>query len=72
MAGAIARILHYSVNWLFIIITTVHMYLAIAEDLPCSLDFFGLRKLKIDPNAHHHADEPAHAPAAAYTVAETD
>lgn len=73
MAGAITRILHYSVNWLFIIMTTVHMYLAVAEDLPASLDFFAIKKLEIDPNAHaHHDDGHAHAPAAAYTVSEAD
>ncbi len=61
-AGAWARIVHYSVNWLFIIMTTVHMYLAVAEDLPCSLDFFGIKKMEVDPNAFHH-DEHEHAPA---------
>ncbi|MCX8007438.1 MAG: cytochrome b/b6 domain-containing protein [Coriobacteriia bacterium] len=63
MAGAWARIVHYSVNWLFIILVTVHMYLAVAEDLPCSLDFFGLKKLEVDPDAFHHHDEHESAPA---------
>lgn len=72
MAGAWMRIVHYSINWLFIIITTVHIYLAAFIDFPCTLDFFGLKKLEIDPNAHGHGDEHAHAPAAASAAAEAD
>ncbi|KAF0208797.1 MAG: cytochrome b/b6 domain-containing protein [Actinomycetota bacterium] len=75
MAGAWIRVVHYAINWLFIIITTVHIYLAAGIDLPCTLDFFGLKKLETDPNAYHHdhdddhddhhADAPALSPAAA-------
>ena len=56
-------------HWLFIIITTVHIYLAAFIDFPCTLDFFGLRELEVDPNAYHHRDETEHAHPA---VAETD
>jgi len=65
MAGAWMRIAHYSINWLFIIITTVHLYLAAFIDFPCTLDFFGLKKLEVDPNAYHHDDHGAE-PAAAH------
>ncbi len=68
MAGAWMRIAHYSLTWLFIIVTTVHIYLAAFIDFPCTLDFFGLRKLECDPDAFHHGeghtDIPAAAPAA--------
>ena len=43
LAGAYARIAHYIVNWLFIILTTIHAYLSMTEDLPAFLSFFGLR-----------------------------
>jgi Ni/Fe-hydrogenase 1 B-type cytochrome subunit len=59
MAGAWMRIAHFVITWLFIIITTVHIYLAAFIDFPCTLDFFGLRKLQVDPNAYHHADDHA-------------
>jgi Ni/Fe-hydrogenase 1 B-type cytochrome subunit len=64
MAGAWMRTFHYAITWLFIIITTVHIYLAAFIDLPCTLDFFGLKQLEVDPNAYHHHDEPGPAPAA--------
>jgi Ni/Fe-hydrogenase 1 B-type cytochrome subunit len=71
MAGAWMRIAHYSITWLFIIITTVHIYLAAFIDFPCTLDFFGLRELQVDPNAYHHAEDHGDdhgdaAPAAAH------
>ena len=33
---------HYIINWLFIILTTIHVYLSVTEDFPAFLDFFGL------------------------------
>jgi len=74
MAGAWVRIVHYSINWLFIIVTTVHIYLAAGIDLPCTLDFFGIKKMEVDPNAYHHAhdDEDADAPALKPAAAEAD
>lgn len=41
MAVAYMRILHYILTWLFIIMTTVHVYLSATEDIPTTLDFFG-------------------------------
>ena len=74
MAGAWVRIVHYSINWLFIIVTTVHIYLAAGIDLPCTLDFFGIKKLEVDPNAYHHDhdDEHADAPPLSPAAAEAD
>lgn len=36
------RTTHYVINWLFIILTTIHVYLSVTEDFPAFLDFFGL------------------------------
>jgi Ni/Fe-hydrogenase 1 B-type cytochrome subunit len=40
-AGAVIRIIHYVINWLFIILTTVHAYLSITEDFPAFQRYFG-------------------------------
>lgn len=42
LAGWYMRIVHYVVNWLFIIFTTIHVYLSVTEDFPAFLNFFGL------------------------------
>jgi Ni,Fe-hydrogenase I cytochrome b subunit len=42
LAGWYARIAHYVINWLFIVLTTIHVYLSVTEDFPAFLDFFGL------------------------------
>jgi len=62
-AGAlwIARTIHYVLNWLFIIMTTMHLYLAATVDVPCALDFFGMEELQVKPGGHGHDDE--HVPA---------
>lgn len=52
LAGAWARVVHYVFNWLFIILTTIHAYLSITEDLPAFLNFFGLK-------SDHHDEEEA-------------
>lgn len=52
-AAAYARLAHYLINWLFIILTTAHFYLSLTEDFPAFLLFF----FQIEPE---HA--PAHAP----------
>lgn len=62
MAGAWMRVLHYVINWLFIILTTVHLYLALNEDMPIALDFFGVKKM--EPTGQGHG-EPAHGHIAA-------
>ena len=53
------RSVHYVINWLFIIMTTVHLYLAATADLPCALDFFGIKELQVvEPHGDHggHGD----------------
>ena len=53
----IARTVHYILNWLFIIMTTVHFYLAFSVDIPCALDFFGLKELEVVEGGHGHGAE---------------
>lgn len=60
----VTRTIHYVLNWLFIIMTTVHLYLAASVDVPCALDFFGLKELEVSEHAHGH-DTPAAEPAPA-------
>ena len=42
LAGAWMHLVHYTLNWLFIILTTVHVYMALSENYAGFLDFFGL------------------------------
>jgi cytochrome b subunit of formate dehydrogenase len=60
LAGWGVRTVHYILNWLFIIMSTVHFYLAWTVDVPCALDFFGIKKLEVHPDAHGHGDDLAH------------
>ena len=53
------RVFHYLFNWLFIIMTTVHVYLSATIDVPVTLDFFGLKKLEIKAGSHGHDDHGA-------------
>jgi len=66
------RTAHYIINWLFIILTTIHVYLSVTEDFPAFLDFFGLGMF--DRNKAHgdggHDDDHAHEPAPAYAAAD--
>lgn len=55
-AVAWARILHYTINWLFIVFVTIHVYLSVTEDFAAFLDFFGLGFLDRG-NGHEHVDE---------------
>ena len=57
LAGWGVRTVHYVFNWLFIIMSTVHLYLAFSVDIPCALDFFGLKKLEVKEGAHGHGDD---------------
>jgi Ni,Fe-hydrogenase I cytochrome b subunit len=52
LAGWWVRTTHYFINWLFIVLTTIHVYLSVTEDFPAFLDFFGLS------GAEHHEDGP--------------
>jgi Ni,Fe-hydrogenase I cytochrome b subunit len=42
LAGWYARMTHFVINWLFIILTTIHVYLSVTEDFPAFLSFFGM------------------------------
>jgi Ni/Fe-hydrogenase 1 B-type cytochrome subunit len=53
------RMLHYILNWGFIIMTTVHFYLAFSVDIPCAADFFGIGELKVTPGGHGHDHDDA-------------
>jgi Ni/Fe-hydrogenase 1 B-type cytochrome subunit len=59
MALWITRTLHYVLNWAFILMTTIHLYLAASVDVPCALDFFGVTELQVTPHGHGHAAVPA-------------
>lgn len=60
------RTIHYIMNWLFIVFTTIHVYLSLSEDFPAFLIFFGLGGLdKHGDGGHGHDEEPAPAYAAA-------
>lgn len=66
----ILRTAHFIINWLFIILTTIHVYLSVTEDFPAFLDFFGLGFL--DRNSGHgdegHEDgDHGHEPAPVYS-----
>ncbi len=56
LAGWYMRIIHYILNWGFIIMTTVHVYLSATIDIPCTLDFFGIKEMKI-VEGHGHGEE---------------
>ncbi len=65
LAGWYMRIAHYVVNWLFIILTTVHVYLSLSEDFPAFLNFFGLSILDREHASHgeeDHSGDHGHAP----------
>jgi Ni/Fe-hydrogenase 1 B-type cytochrome subunit len=62
---AVIKLTHYLINWVFIIFTIVHAYLAVTEDFPAFKYFF----FDIEPEfATHHGEheeerhEPTHYP----------
>jgi len=57
-----ARTLHYILNWGFLIMLTVHCYLAANEDLPCTLDFFGIKSMDLGEGHEEHGAAPAVLP----------
>jgi Ni/Fe-hydrogenase b-type cytochrome subunit len=65
-AGAWARTLHYLINWLFIVLTTIHVYLSVTEDFPAFLDFFGLG------GGHHDEEHEADAHGAPLPVPQAE
>jgi len=66
------RTSHYIINWLFIILTTIHVYLSVTEDFPAFLDFFGLGFLDRDVahDSDDHGHDEHHEPAPTYASAE--
>lgn len=79
MAGWWARTAHYLINWLFIVLTTIHVYLSVTEDFPAFMDFFGLSFLGPSDDEDDHADHGEHKeghglrePEATPAVASTD
>lgn len=68
------RTTHYIINWLFIILTTVHVYLSVTEDFPAFLDFFGLsmfdRNVDHGEGGHDDHDDHSEEPAPAYASAD--
>jgi Ni/Fe-hydrogenase 1 B-type cytochrome subunit len=74
-AGWIARTSHYVINWLFIILTTIHVYLSVTEDFPAFLDFFGLGMFDRSAPGHPHDDhgeshDDVAEPAGSYAAAD--
>jgi Ni/Fe-hydrogenase 1 B-type cytochrome subunit len=59
------RVLHYFLTWMFIILTTIHMYLSATEDIPVTLDFFGLGSHEEHDAGHGDALADVPAPSAA-------
>jgi Ni/Fe-hydrogenase 1 B-type cytochrome subunit len=74
LAVAYARIAHYVINWLFIIIVTIHVYLSVSEDFAAFLDFFGLGFLdkRHAQGKAGHATAPGHTPMPAPNAAVDD
>ena len=56
LAGWYARTAHYLINWLFIVLTTIHVYLSVTEDFPAFLDFFGLSGAEHEEEEKHDVD----------------
>lgn len=75
-AGWIMRTSHYIINWLFIILTTIHVYLSVTEDFPAFLDFFGMGFLDKrsghgdEDGGHGHDHDHEAEPATTYASAE--
>ncbi len=57
LAGWYMRMVHYVLNWAFIIMTTIHVYLSATIDIPVTMDFFGLKELPLVEGGHGHGDE---------------
>jgi Ni,Fe-hydrogenase I cytochrome b subunit len=63
MAGWWMRTTHYLINWLFIVLTTIHVYLSVTEDFPAFMDFFGLGFLNShDDHTAHESTSATQAP----------
>ena len=56
LAMWVIRTIHYIINWAFILMMTIHLYLAATVDVPCALDFFGMEELQTVEGGHGHDD----------------
>lgn len=75
MAGWWMRTTHYLINWLFIVLTTIHVYLSVTEDFPAFMDFFGLSFLNPahdDEHGEHHDEHGSAVPETTPAVASTE
>ncbi len=72
LAGWYARTAHYVMNWLFIILTTVHAYLSMTEDFPAFKNFFGLGGAHHDDHGAHDAHDSRGAPVLQATAGEPE
>lgn len=60
-AAAYARVIHFLMCMMLIMTTMIHMYLAITENFPGLLDFFGIKPFtEEDVEAHHAAHGGEH------------
>ncbi|TLM78286.1 MAG: hypothetical protein FDZ75_09140 [Actinobacteria bacterium] len=66
----VVRTAHYIINWLFIVLTTIHVYLSVTEDFPAFLDFFGLGAFDRNAGKPHEHDDHSGEPAGSYASAE--
>jgi len=60
VAAAYARIVHFLMCMLLIMTTMIHMYLAITENFPGLLDFFGIKPFTEEDVEAHHAAHGGH------------
>ncbi len=60
LAAAYARIIHFLMCMMLIMTTMIHMYLAITENFPGLLDFFGIRPFTEEDVEAHHAAHGGH------------
>jgi len=58
--AAYSRILHYIINWVFIIVTVIHAYLSVTEDYPAFTEFFGFGSANYDFSGGHGHEPAAH------------
>lgn len=57
VAAAYARIIHFVVCMLFIMLTGIHAWLAVMENFPGFLDFFFIREAEVPEHGHGHGHE---------------
>jgi Ni,Fe-hydrogenase I cytochrome b subunit len=60
VAAAYARVIHFLMCMMLIMTTMIHMYLAITENFPGLLDFFGVKPFTEEDVEAHHAAHGGH------------